>query len=443
MSARQLHINVNILTSGSHPAAWRAPGGNPLGFVDVAHYQEIARIAERGLLDAIFLADALNIAPDPTFGPAWALDPVVIVASMAAATTHVGFIATSSTTFNHPYNVARAFSSLDHASGGRVGWNVVTTYDQRAAGNFGLRALPAHEDRYGRAAEFVDVVLALWESWEDGALLADRTTGRFADGSLIHRIDHAGPHFNVAGPLQLPRTPQGRPLLVQAGSSDQGRDLAARYAEAVFSVQQVVEEARAYYADVKERARRLNRDPASIAILPGLSLTIGGTEAEALARKRELDEIAEEGALKRFAARLNVDVAELDYDKPVPERLLARIDAAKGSRGFIDATLALAKDSSLTVRQIIARGGGGHRLIAGTPSRSPISSRNGSPPVRRTASTSCATCSRKGSMPSSTMSCRCCSAAACSAPATPAAPCATITACRGWHLAARTERAAS
>ncbi|MCB4770445.1 LLM class flavin-dependent oxidoreductase [Ancylobacter sp. Lp-2] len=367
MSARHMHLNVNVLPSGSHPASWRAPGGNPSAFIDVGHYQNIARIAERGLLDAVFLADALNSAPDPSFGPAWALDPVVIVASMAVATTHVGFIATASTTFSQPYNVARAFSSLDHASGGRVGWNVVTTYDQRAAGNFGLRGLPDHGDRYARAAEFVDVVLALWESWEDGALLAERDTGRFADASRIHRIDHAGKHFSVTGPLQLPRTPQGRPLLVQAGSSDQGRDLAARYAEAVFSVQQVVEEARAYYADVKERARRLNRDPSSIAILPGLSLTIGGTEEEALARKRELDAIGEEGALKRFAARLGVDVGELDYDKPVPDHLIARIEAAKGSRGFIEATVAVAKDSSLTVRQIIARGGGGHRLIAGTP----------------------------------------------------------------------------
>ncbi len=367
MSARQLHINLNILPSGSHPASWRAPGGNPAAFIDVAHYQEVARIAERGLLDAVFLADALNAAPDPTFGPTWALDPVVLVSSMAAVTSNIGFIATSSTTFNQPYNVARAFASLDHASKGRVGWNVVTTYDQRAAGNFGLSGLPDHEDRYGRAAEFVEVVLALWDSWEDGAFLADRDSGRFADAAGIHRIDHVGKHFSVAGPLQLPRTPQGRPLLVQAGSSEQGRDLAARYAEAVFSVQQVVEEARSYYVDIKERARRLNRDPDAISILPGLSLTIGGTEGEALARKRELDAIAEETALKRFAGRLNVDVRELDYDKPVPERLLGRIDAATGSRGFIEATVAVARDRSLTVRQIIARGGGGHRLIAGTP----------------------------------------------------------------------------
>lgn len=367
MSARQMHLNVNVHTSGAHPAAWRAPGGNPAAFIDVGYYQEIARISERGLLDAVFLADSLNAAPDPTGGPSWALDPVVIVASMAAVTTKVGFIATASTTFSHPYNVARAFSSLDHASKGRVGWNVVTTYDQRAAGNFGLRGLPEHEDRYARAAEFVDVVLALWESWEDGAFLGERDTGRFADAKRIHRLDHVGKFFSVAGPLQLPRTPQGRPLLVQAGSSEQGRDLAARFAEAVFSVQQVVEEARAYYADLKDRARRLNRDPSTLAVLPGLSLTMGGTEAEAQARKRELDAIGEDGALQRFANRLGVDVTELHLDKPVPETLIARIDAAKGSRGFIDATIAVVRDGSLTVREIIARGGGGHRLLTGTP----------------------------------------------------------------------------
>jgi FMN-dependent oxidoreductase (nitrilotriacetate monooxygenase family) len=367
MTTRQMHINVNVLTSGSHPASWRAPGGRRFGFVDIGHYQTIARIAERGLLDAAFLADALAVMPDPALGPAWALDPIVLVAGMAAATSRIGFIATASTTFSHPYTIARAFSSLDHASGGRVGWNVVTTYDQRAAGNFGLKALPEHEDRYGRAAEFVDVVLALWDSWEDGALVGDTETGLFADPARIRRIDHAGPGFTVAGPLQLPRTPQGRPLLVQAGSSEQGRDLAARYAEAVFSVQQTIDEARAYYADVKARAARLNRDPDGLAILPGLSLVIGGTEAEALARKADLDRLVEPGALRRFAGRLGVDVAELDLDRPVPAHLIDHIDAARGSRGFIDATVALARDRSLTVRQIMARGGGGHRLVAGAP----------------------------------------------------------------------------
>jgi FMN-dependent oxidoreductase (nitrilotriacetate monooxygenase family) len=365
---RQLHINVNVLSSGSHPASWMAPGGNTFGYVDIGHYQEIARIAERGLLDAVFLADALAIAPDPAAGPTWALDPAVTVAGMAAVTERVGFIASTSTTYSHPYNVARTFSSLDHTSGGRVGWNVVTTYDQRAAPNFGEKDLPAPVDRYGRAAEFVDVVLDLWDSWEDAALVGDRRNAVFADPARIHRIDHAGEYFAVSGPLQLPRSPQGRPLLVQAGSSEPGRDLAARYAEAVFSVQQVLGEAQAYYADVKRRAVRLGRDPSEIAILPGLSLTIGSTEAEAKARKRDLDGlIPDHVALARFAARIGARADELDLDAPVPERVANRIPTLKGSQGFADATYAIVKDRSLTVRQIIARGGGAHRIVVGGP----------------------------------------------------------------------------
>jgi FMN-dependent oxidoreductase (nitrilotriacetate monooxygenase family) len=366
---RQLHINVNLQTSGAHPAAWRSPLGRPNSPLDVKHFQEVARIAERGKLDAVFLADLLAIAPDPRVAPMWSLDPIPLVAAMAVATEHVGFIVTSSTTFAEPYNLARAILSLDHISGGRVGWNVVTSYDERAALNFGLPALPQHDDRYADAAEFTDVVLGLWDSWEDEALALDTEAGVWGDPAKIHALNHSGRRYKVAGPLQVPRSPQGRPLVVQAGSSPQGRDLAARYAEAVFSVQQVLSEAQAYYADVKSRARGYGRSPDRISILPGLSLVIGGTEAEAWARKNELDEIAggSEVGLKRFAARLGLDPEDLDLDRPVPDHILARLANATGSRGFADATVALARDRTKTVRQIIASGGGAHRLVVGTP----------------------------------------------------------------------------
>jgi len=368
MSDKQIHINVNILSSGSHGASWRASGGNPLGYIQIEHYQEIARIAERGLLDAIFLADALAIAFDPRTNPSWALDPAIIVAGMAAVTTQIGFIATASTTYAHPYNLARTFSSLDHVTHGRVGWNVVTTYDERAAPNFGDRSLPVHADRYARAAEFVDVVQSLWDSWEDDALILDRAAGRFADPTKIHAIGHNGAHFSVAGPLQIPRSPQGRPVLVQAGSSEQGRDLAARYAEAIFSVQQDLGEAQSYYADVKRRAVRFGRDPSKISILPGLFVITAATEAEALRRRKELDELAgEEKVLARFAGQLGLDPDDLDLDQPVPERLLPKINSYMGTRGFVEATLSLARNKSLTVRDIIARGGGAHRLVVGGP----------------------------------------------------------------------------
>lgn len=368
MSQRRLHINVNVLSSGSHPAAWRSPEGNPRGYVEIEHYQEIARIAERGRLDAVFLADALAVAPDLRGGPTWALDPVVTIAGMAAVTTAIGFVGSASTTFNHPYNIARTYASLDHTTRGRVAWNIVATYDERAAGNFGLDRLPSHDDRYARASEFVDVVTALWDSWEDEALVLDRTAGVFADPARVHAIDHAGPHFSVAGPLQIPRSPQGRPVLVQAGGSDQGRALGARHADAIFTVQQVLGEAQAFYADIKSRAAAFGRDPTSIKVLPGLTVIVGSTEAEARARKRELDAIVGDAtALRRFAGRLGARAEDLDIDRPVPLELLDRVFTAQGSQGFGEATLALARDRSLTVRQIIDRGGGAHRIVAGGP----------------------------------------------------------------------------
>ncbi|BCP55542.1 monooxygenase [Kaistia sp. 32K] len=367
MTQRKLRINVNVQSSGAHPASWRSPQGRPLATVDIAHFQEVARIAERGKLDAVFLADALAIHPDPSTAPMWTIDPIVLTTAMALATENIGFIVSNSTTFSQPYNLARAFLSLDHISGGRVGWNIVTTYDERAATNFGLAQLPPHEERYAAAAEFVDLVLKLWDSWEADALVADLASGVFADHARIHKTGHVGKYAAATGPLQVPRSPQGRPLLVQAGSSPQGRDLAAQFAEGVFTIQQVLGEAQAYYADIKRRASAYGRDPATVAVLPGISLVIGGTEAEARARKRELDEIAGiDKQLPRYAARLGVAPSELDLDKPVPTHLLERIRSAPGSRGWADANFALASEG-LTVREIIAQGGGAHRLVVGSP----------------------------------------------------------------------------
>jgi FMN-dependent oxidoreductase (nitrilotriacetate monooxygenase family) len=370
---RQLHINLNLHSAGSHPAAWRAPEGRPLAAIDISHFQEVARLCERGLFDAVFLADILALTPDISPAPWWALDPIVIAASMSAVTERVGFILTSSTTFNYPYNLARTFLSLDHASRGRVGWNVVTSYDERSAPNFGLKKLPPPEERYAVAADFVAAVLKLWDSWEEGAVIADPKTGVWSDPARVHAVNHVGPIFSVAGPLQLPRSPQGRPLLVQAGSSARGRDFAAQYAEAIFNVQQLKSEAQSYYADLKSRASGHGRNPDLIAVLPGLSVVIGGTEAEAWARKEALDELGGiEQSVQRFARRIGIEPAALDVDRPVPEHLLEGIrngagSAAHGSQGFADALYVLARDRSLTVRQIIARGGGAHRLAVGTP----------------------------------------------------------------------------
>lgn len=364
---RQLHINVNVQSAGAHPAAWRSAEGRRLAAIDVTHFQEVARISERGRLDAVFLADMLALPVDPRLAPMWSLDPIVVTTAMILATERIGFVVTSSTTFQKPYTLARQILSLDHASKGRVGWNVVTTYEDRAARNFGLPALPKHDERYAVAADFTEAVLELWDSWEDEALVANAKTGVWGDPARIHAIKHEGPYFAVEGPLQVPRSVQGRPLLVQAGSSPQGREFAARRAEAVFTVQQSLHEASSYYADLKSRAARLGRDPDEIAVLPGVSLVIGGTEAEARTRKEELDELA--GAaltLERFASRLGVDAADLDLDQPFPERLLGVVSSG-GSQGFADASLVLLSDRSLTMRQIIARGGGGHFRVVGSP----------------------------------------------------------------------------
>jgi FMN-dependent oxidoreductase (nitrilotriacetate monooxygenase family) len=373
---RLLHINVNFQGAGSHPAAWRSPEGRRLAALDIAHFQEVARISERGLLDAVFLASTLAISPDPKTAPLFALDPIVTVAAMAVATTRVGFILTASSTFTQPYNLARALLSLDHVSRGRVGLNIVTTHEERAARNFGLQQLPLHDERYDRAADFVEVVLKLWDSWEDEALVGDVDSGVWADPNRVHAINHNGSYYSVAGPMQIPRSPQGRPLLVQAGSSPQGRHFAALYAEAIFTAQQVLSGAQEYYSDIKNRARAHGRNPDHIAILPGLSLIIGGTEEQAWKRKKELDEIAggTGSTLQAFANRLGVDPTDLDPDRPVSEHILEQIQAGKikplpgTPQGFADAALALARDRSLTVRDIMARwSGAGHRRVVGAP----------------------------------------------------------------------------
>lgn len=364
---RELHIGLNVLNSGVHTAAWRYDDGDPFHFVDIDFYTRVARIAERGTLDALFLADGPGLREDPRVKPTQALEPTVLLTAMAAVTERIGLIATASTTFNDPYNLARRLASLDHISRGRLGWNAVTTYDSVVAPNFGLPELPHHDDRYARAEEFVDVAKKLWDSWEDGALVGDRESGLFADSERIHAIEHDGPQFSVRGPLNVPRSPQGRPVLVQAGSSEQGRDFAARSAEAVFAAQTTFDGAKSYYDDLKARARGHGRDPDSLKVLPGVFTVIGSTEAEAKRRKAELDDLVDQGpGLAKLAGQLGVDVSDLELDKPLPEHALPDKADFAGSHGFLDAIVALSRDRDLTVRDLLDRLGGGHRLVVGS-----------------------------------------------------------------------------
>ena len=367
MSSRQLHLNVNLLHSGVYASAWRLPESDPRAFFDVGHYVRVARIAERGKLDAIFLADTPAVTDRIDYRPFLSMEPTIVLATVAASTSHIGLIATASTTYNEPYNIARRFATLDHSSGGRVGWNAVTTADAAASRNFGFPHVLEHKARYDRAKEFAEVVHALWDSWEDDAFVGDKATARFVDTSKVHPIAHRGTYYSVAGPLNVPRSPQGRPVTVQAGGSNDGRDLAAAQAEVVFTLAQTIEEGAAYARDLRARTVAYGRSGESIVILPGLATVIGSTEAEAKRRQDELWELVPtEYSLARLASTLQIDPAALELDKPLPDPLPL---PANANHTMFQGTVNLARRGNLTVRQLLrALGGGvGHRIIVGTP----------------------------------------------------------------------------
>ena len=367
--SRRLHLNAFLMSVGHHEASWRLPESDPYASWDVKHYQELARIAERGLLDSLFLADSPVQQGDPGRRPAGRLEPTVLLTALAAVTEHIGLIATASTTYNEPYNLARRFASLDHVSGGRAGWNVVTTAGADAARNFGLDDVPPHRERYARADEFLEVATKLWDSWADDAVIADKDAGVHADAAKVRAINHRGRFFRVDGPLNVPRSPQGWPLLVQAGSSEDGKDFAASRAEAVFTAQQTLGEAQAFYRDLKARTAAAGRDPDGIKILPGIVPVIGATPAEARELDAELERlISPEYARRQLAERFRLDPADLPLDEPLPDDLPTE-DEIEGAKSRFTLIVDLARRESLTVRQLIGRlgGGRGHRTFAGTP----------------------------------------------------------------------------
>jgi FMN-dependent oxidoreductase (nitrilotriacetate monooxygenase family) len=364
---RQLHLNVNITSTGRHPGGWRVLK-DPASFVQVEFFQEIARIAERGTFDAVFLSDGVALSGPAPEQPFQSLEPTVLLTALAAVTKHVGLIGTASTTFNDPFNLARRFASVDHISHGRVALNVVTTYSPAAAANFGLTDSPDHDARYERAEEFVDVLFKLWDSWEDGALVGDQAAAVFTDGDRIHPIDHEGRHFSVRGPLVVPRSPQGRPVLVQAGSSETGKRLGSRTADIIFTAQTAYGAARAFYDDMRARAASCGRDPGHLVILPGLYPIVGSTETEARARKDELDALIDlDRELQGLARSLGLDPADLSLDEQIPYGKLPDASAIKGSRGFFESTVKLARENGWTVREVLLSNGGAHRQIVGTP----------------------------------------------------------------------------
>ncbi len=363
-----LHLNAFLMGVGHHEAAWRHPRTDPARVTDVRHFVELARTAERGALDSIFFADTLHVGPNARHNMQAVFEPITLLAAIAGATSRIGLIATASTSYNDPFNLARTFASVDHISGGRAGWNIVTSASDAEARNFNRDGAATHAQRYQRAAEFVDVTLKLWDSWEPGALVLDPATGVFADTDRVHPAEHTGEHFSVRGALNTPRSPQGRPLLVQAGSSPDGRAFAARYAEAVFTAQQTLAEGQEFSTVLKAETAAAGRDPDGIRILPGVVPIIGGTQAEAERLATEFEDlIVTDYALAQLSHLLTVDLSGYPLDGPLPP--LPREDTVESHQSRYKLIVDLARRENLTIRQILVRlgGGRGHRVVAGTP----------------------------------------------------------------------------
>jgi FMN-dependent oxidoreductase (nitrilotriacetate monooxygenase family) len=323
-SGRFLNLNAYLRNSGYHESAWRVSPADPASVLDVRHYIELARTAERGILDSIFLPDSPGIAEFRSeFLPGAGFDPVQLLSALATATEQVGLIATVSTTYSYPWDVARRLATLDFLSRGRAGWNIVTTVEPAAAGNFGDQPHPPRADRYERADEYVEVVLKLWDSWEDNAVDVSRETGRWADPAKLHPPRHHGQHFDVSSYLPFPRSPQGHPLLAQAGSSPQGIALAAKYADAVFTPQTDIPAGIKFRNQLRSLATASGRDPDHVRALPGLSFLLASTDAEAKARQAELEEAASSEFRWRNLANLaGLDYTTIDPDAPFPPALL-------------------------------------------------------------------------------------------------------------------------
>ncbi len=366
---RQARLGLFLFAAGYHPAGWRLPQARADGAVDPAFLHRVAQTVERGRFDFFFLGDALatGVEMQDRFPSQMArLEPFTMMASIAAATRSVGLVVTANTTYAEPYHVARMLASLDYLSGGRVAWNVVTGADGRAALNFGREQHAETEERYDRAEELVAVVQELWDSWEDDALPRDKATGAFADPAKVHAVGHRGRFFSVAGPLNVPRPPQGRPPIVQAGTSERARDFAARVADVVFTAQTAIPEARAFREDLRRRAAAHGRDPDQLAVMPGLVPIVGATLAEAQRTYDELNAlVVGDDDLRPLSDAAGVDLTARGLADPLPA-----LDGPAHARAR--AYVALAQDATgrpvATVgalRDFFRASGRGHRLVVG------------------------------------------------------------------------------
>jgi len=361
-----MHLAVFAIGTGHHVSGWRLPEAKT-GALDFQFFRQIAETAERGKFDMFFLADALNAIT--TQHPSYIVrfEPLTLLSALTGVTSRIGLAATAITTYTEPYNLARYFASLDHLSGGRAAWNVVTGAFPEAAENFGRTPHPDHSARYAMADEFVKVAKGLWDSWEDGALVADKKTGRYLDTSKLHVLDHDGEYYRVKGPLNSARSPQGHPVIIQAGASDTGRDFAARVAEVIFAVQQDLETAKAFREDLRARAKSFGRDPNSIKIMPGVAPIVADTEEEARAQIEKLGQFVDPvTALRVLSERVGHDLTAYPLDGPLPDFPPSGI-----MQGHAVNLTRMAKQYNMTIRQLrdYASAAQGHRLIWGTPER--------------------------------------------------------------------------
>jgi alkanesulfonate monooxygenase len=371
---RRLRLGAFLQANGHHIAAWRHPGASPDLGVSFAQYKALAQKAEAARFDLIFLADGVAVRENSENTEAMSrsgrpvtFEPLTLYAALAAVTEHIGFVATASTTYNEPFHVARKFASLDHISGGRAGWNVVTSASDAEAKNFSLDQHVEHGKRYRRAEEFVDVVTKLWDSWEDDSFLRDKESGLFFNPEKLHQTNHNGEFFSVRGPLNVARTPQGHPVIVQAGASEPGQELAARTAEVIFTAQQTLQDAQEFYASVKGRMPRYGRRPEQLLVMPGIFPVVGATHEEAEKKYQVLQDLVQPAQGLQMLRNIapGVDLSNIDLDGPLPDDL-PETNGGKSRQALLRS---MAARGNLTIRQLFLKvaGGRGHLTVLGTP----------------------------------------------------------------------------
>lgn len=365
---KQMHLGAFMRPVSIHTAWWRHPDSAPEANFSLKHLVHCIQTLERGKFDAFFMADHLAVLNMPIealkrSGTVTSFEPFTLLSALAMVTERIGLIATASTTYDAPYHIARRFASLDHISGGRAGWNIVTTSNPDAARNFGMTEHMDHAERYARAREFHDVVTGLWDSFAEDAFIRDKASGIFWDPARMHKLDHEGKYLSIAGPLNIARPVQGWPVIVQAGASDSGRQLAAEVAEMIFAAGGPVADARAYYADIKSRAARAGRDPSLIKILPGALVTVAETDEAAREKRALLDSLVHpDSGMAALSIALGTDARAFDLDAPLPD-----IPETNQSQSGRQRVLERARRENLTVRQLaVALGGYGGLSFTGS-----------------------------------------------------------------------------